>query len=200
MVDEGSQLPPAKITSSVYTIQNGWIRKIPAGTTVAAFLKGINESGVRMMKDGKTVDGSAKIGTGMVVQLVVNGKVMDSLTVVVTGDTNGDGKINIADMLAVKAHLLQKSLLSGAAAQAADINHDGKIIITDFLQIKSYILGKSQIKPTSVEEQPSTAQAVPLTLDGPETPAAAAENTVTVVTMKPMYRIAALVKTKEWIV
>ena len=73
-----------------------------------------------------------------------------SATVVVTGDTNGDGKINITDMLAAKAHLLNKSKLSGFYAQAADTNSDGKINITDFIQMKAHILGKSKVEPKTV--------------------------------------------------
>ena len=66
-------------------------------------------------------------------------------TVIVTGDVNGDGKITITDMLAVKAHILQKTLLSGSGLQAADTNGDGKITITDFIQIKAHILKKSSV-------------------------------------------------------
>ena len=69
------------------------------------------------------------------------------VTVVVTGDTNGDGSITITDMLAVKSHLLKKSTLSGAAAKAADTSGDKAISITDFIQIKAHILGKEKTQP-----------------------------------------------------
>lgn len=61
------------------------------------------------------------------------------------GDCNNDGDITITDMIAVKAHILDKSTLSGDAATAADTNQDGDITITDFIQIKAHILGKSTI-------------------------------------------------------
>ncbi len=83
----------------------------------------------------------------MTVKLIVAGKVVQELTIIVTGDTNGDGKITATDMLSLKAHLLGKSILTGNAAQAADVSGDGKITATDFLQIKAHLLGKSQIKP-----------------------------------------------------
>jgi hypothetical protein len=73
--------------------------------------------------------------------------VIGAWIIIVTGDCNGDGKISVTDMLAIKAHLLQKSTLSGIFAQAADTNADHNISITDFIQIKASILGKSQIKP-----------------------------------------------------
>ncbi len=65
---------------------------------------------------------------------------------IVRGDVNNDGKITITDMLAVKAHILGKSTLTGNAATAADTNKDGKITITDFIQVKAHILGKSTIE------------------------------------------------------
>ncbi len=62
------------------------------------------------------------------------------------GDINGDEKITITDMLAVKAHILGKSTLTDInTAAKADTNQDGKITITDFIQIKAHILGKSTI-------------------------------------------------------
>ena len=62
-------------------------------------------------------------------------------------DTNGDGKITVTDMLAVKAHVLKKTLLTGAYAEAADTSNDNAISITDFIQIKAHVLGKSSVIP-----------------------------------------------------
>ena len=71
---------------------------------------------------------------------------MKSYTVVIFGDTNGDGITTITDMLAIKAHILQKSPLDGAYAMAADTSDDGGISITDFLQLKAAVLGKGDIE------------------------------------------------------
>lgn len=83
----------------------------------------------------------------MTVKLLDGSTVKQTLTVVVTGDVNGDGNITITDMLAVKSHLLKKSILSGAQAKAADTSGDKAISITDFIQIKAHILGKDKIQP-----------------------------------------------------
>ena len=94
------------------------------------------------MKDGQPVAPDAPVGTGMVLQLVGGDNVLQEVTVVVKGDTNGDGKITITDMLSVKSHLLKKQSLSGAVGKAADYNIDDGISITDFIGIKAYILNK----------------------------------------------------------
>ena len=67
-----------------------------------------------------------------------------SLTVIVTGDLNGDANVTITDMLMVKSHLLGEEL-SGAAAVAGDVNYDGNVSITDFLQLKAVLLGLGTI-------------------------------------------------------
>lgn len=100
-----------------------------------------------MYKGNTEVAGNALVGTGMAVKLLDGGAVKQTAAVVVTGDTNGDGQITITDMLAVKAHVLKKSALAGAAAKAADTSGDKAISITDFIQIKAHILGKDKIQP-----------------------------------------------------
>ena len=67
-----------------------------------------------------------------------------ALTVVVTGDLNGDAAVSITDMLMIKSYLLGEAL-EGPAAAAGDVNYDGTVSITDFLQVKSSLLGLSRI-------------------------------------------------------
>jgi hypothetical protein len=197
VADEGSKLV-AEITSNVYTVNDGWISKISAGTTAADLLKSINGSSVRILKNGKAVTGSTKVGTGMVVQLMADGKVVDEVTIVVTGDTNGDGGISVTDMIAVKAHVLKKSTLTGAFEKAADTNGDNKISITDFIQIKAQILGKSQIKPTATGTENSENQSIPRSAFAAQRTAFASGRNITVRSAtKTAPGISALVKQKE---
>ena len=138
---------PSSITSGTYSISGGFISKIGAGTTVSQLLNGINERAYcKVYKGSSEVTGGTLIGTGMTVKLLDGSTVKQTLTIVVTGDTNGDGNITITDMLAVKSHLLKKSTLTGAAAKAADTSGDKAISITDFIQIKAHILGKDKVQ------------------------------------------------------
>ena len=123
------------------------ISKIPFGQTVQELINGINEKQYICVYNGASqVDVNAPVGTGMVVKLMDGNVVKDSLAVVVTGDTNGDGNVTITDMLAIKSHLLQKTFLTGAPAKAADTSGDNAISITDFIQVKAYILKKGTIQ------------------------------------------------------
>lgn len=88
-----------------------------------------------------------------------------TLTVIVTGDLNGDGNVTITDMLMIKSAVLGEPL-SDTAAAAADINYDGKITITDFLKAKSYLLGLETISGGWIA---GTAPADPILLMTPNT-------------------------------
>ena len=86
-----------------------------------------------------------------------------TLTVIVTGDLNGDGNVTITDMLMIKSAILGEQL-SDTAAAAADINYDGKITITDFLKVKSCLLG---LEDVTSGRPAGTAPADPLILMTP---------------------------------
>lgn len=138
---------PDGITSGTYAVSGGYISKIAAGASVSQLLNGINEKAYcKIYKGNAEVSGNTPAGTGMEIRLLDGSTVKARVTVVVTGDTNGDGNITITDMLAVKSHLLKKSTLSGAAGKAADTSGDKAISITDFIQIKAHILGKDKIQ------------------------------------------------------
>lgn len=140
---------PDTITSTTYKVSGDVIRKIRVNTTASKLLNGIPERAFCAVykADDSSVSATAVVGTGMTVKLKDGNTVKDTLTVVVTGDTNGDGKITITDMLAAKAHILKKNMLSGVFAMVGDTNGDGNITITDFIQLKAHILGKSAVVP-----------------------------------------------------
>lgn len=141
---------PTEMTSEIYSVNaaKGTLTNISANVTLDEFLGGFYASDYIVVMDGsKEIGAQTKIGTGMTVKLTDGTTVAQSLTAVVTGDTNGDGTIDITDLIQIKAHLLQTKLLTGNAFAAADTNNDGIVDITDFIQVKAHLLGKSSVKP-----------------------------------------------------
>ena len=135
-----------EIVSSTYKISDSYLRAIPNGTSASTLLKNLAPAdGVAIHKGASAASGT--VGTGMTVDYTQNGKLVQTLTVVVTGDINGDGKCTLTDMVQLRSHLLGKSKLSGAALQAADINGDGQCTLTDMVQCLSVQLGRTSIKP-----------------------------------------------------
>ena len=88
---------------------------------------------------GKVVS-SGNMATGMVVKTASG-----EYTVAVTGDTSGDGKITVTDVVKLQSHLLNKNNLSGAYLEAGDLNGDSKVSITDLVKSARVVAGKDTI-------------------------------------------------------
>ena len=81
-------------------------------------------------------------------RLVINdnsGNEYASYTFVVYGDINGDGEIDLIDIVKIKRHILELSQLKGEFLRAADINRDGEIDLIDIVAVKRHILGMKEI-------------------------------------------------------
>ena len=145
---------PTKITSSIVNVNEslGCISKITIGTTIQVFRSKLNEKDyVKVYSNNQQVADTAVLATGMNACIMDGNTVVKKYSVIVTGDTNGDGKINITDMIAVKANILKKTLLNGVYKDAADVNGDGKINVTDFIKIKATLLKKDTIEGVAVK-------------------------------------------------
>ena len=137
-----------EITSHVFNVQRDSIGKIGTGTSADSFVSKLDQGeNVEIYKGSTQVSGSTSVGTGMEAKLMDGNEAVKTYTIVVTGDTNGDGTISVTDMISIKAHLLGKSKLTGAYAEAGDTSGDDAISITDFIQLKAQILGKGSIIP-----------------------------------------------------
>ena len=75
-----------------------------------------------------------------------NGELFREYGVVIYGDTSGDGKITIVDLLNVQQHLLELKVLSGSYVAGADVNRDGKVNIADLLGVQRHLLNLTLIQ------------------------------------------------------
>ena len=88
-----------------------------------------------------TVDDDAVLKTGDVVN--VNG---EPRTIVIYGDVNSDGKINIMDAVAVLNHVKGKTTLTDAQFAAADLNNNGSLNILEATGVLNVAKGKFDYK------------------------------------------------------
>jgi hypothetical protein len=63
---------------------------------------------------------------------------------VLRGDANADGKLNTADYVVVKRHVLRTLTLSDKGFLGADVNGDGKISAVDYVLIKRVVMGTAE--------------------------------------------------------
>lgn len=137
------------ISSTLYRIDRaeGILTGIAPSTTLAACKKNLAGDGeLRFLREGKPV-ASGNVGTGMAVQLVKDGVVVDSLNLLVYGDLTGEGNCNTLDRRAFYAHLLEESPLQGLFLQAGDLNRDGIVDTLDLLALQKYLTGGYELSP-----------------------------------------------------
>ncbi len=113
----------------------GFLTGIAPETSV----KSLNDSGYTVYSGKKEIT-SGYVGTGMT---AVSGST--SLTIVVTGDVNGDGRITITDVVKLQNYAANAGDLDEAAMKAGDLNGDGRITITDVVQAAQVTVGQRTI-------------------------------------------------------
>ncbi len=141
-------LIPDRLTSDVYKIEGGLVRRLPAGTTVGDLKKNVNGGEfVTVYRDGAALSDGTVLGSGMKVVLGTESEIVETLTVTVTGDVNGDGKITLTDYVRMKAYILNGTSLGEGCTEAGDLNGDGKLTLTDYVRMKAFILNGTAFDP-----------------------------------------------------
>ena len=96
--------------------------------------------------EGNTLKVYDKVGTGCTIQSIQNGKVVDTAKIVVKGDIDGTGTIDVLDMEAIQKSILGiGDKLSGAYKEAASLSGGVDITVLDMEVIQKDILGIEKI-------------------------------------------------------
>lgn len=119
----------SSIIKNTYKLEGNIISRILPETSLEEFASHIIENANIVIEEGT-------IGTGILATINEN-----IYSLVVCGDTNGDGKITASDLSRIKNHILENSTLADLAFKAVDINEDGKITASELTKIKKYVLG-----------------------------------------------------------
>ncbi len=93
-------------------------------------------------KTGKVLTGEALVGTGAVVQLIDNsGMVLDTVTLVLTGDLDGTGAADALDRYTLAQHIAgwNDRDLDPYALLACDVNGDGYVTAKDRLTLARHV-------------------------------------------------------------
>lgn len=132
-----------EITSDVYPIdENRQICNIQPGATLESIQKDLIGQNIKVFDSkGNPVKSTAPLGTGYVLTL---GEFDDetSLTVVVSGDINGDAVVNTVDFLMMKQAILNIRSLKGAYQKAATFaSHSNNVPTSrDLILLKQFLL------------------------------------------------------------
>lgn len=89
-------------------------------------------------KKGEYIIETSLLSTGDKIKLK-NNKIY---TLLITGDSNGDGQANLKDMIVMNKYRLNKVTLTTEYLLASDINKDGEIDLKDMIKINKFRLRK----------------------------------------------------------
>ncbi len=92
---------------------------------------------------GNELNYNELVGTGTVTKVFKDGQLKYEFVNVVLGDTTGDGRINIADVIKLADHTVTKNVLSEVEIKAAEITKDSKLTIADVIKLADHTVDKS---------------------------------------------------------
>lgn len=113
-------------------------------TLLAVVIKANSIANLTVINNNGVSISTGDLFTGYKITIEVMGESV-TYEFVLYGDTNGDGEINIVDLLRVQKHILGASTLTGSQAIALDVNKDSKVDIIDLLRVQKHILGDTYI-------------------------------------------------------
>lgn len=147
---EEKSLTPDEITNKMdIKFSNGYMSYISVNTTATSLineaLKYEPKATITITSQSGTKKTNTILATGDIIT-ITSGKETKKYTIVIKGDTNGDGKINAIDLLRVQKHILKYSELQGAFKEACDTNYDSKITSIDLLRVQKHILKYSVLR------------------------------------------------------
>ena len=142
------------MADSGYVRDGGLLMDIRPGTTVRELLDHLENRELDVLdKNGNKLSGNAPVGTGCMINLMKDGLRLDSCTLVIPGDVDGNGDVDLTDYLRVKSSFLGQFTFGALELCAADVDASGKVDTTDYMRIKSHFLGKYDL----IDKLPKTA-------------------------------------------
>ena len=134
------------ITSEEYghTITNGYIRTVKLGITGIEMKNQLDNENqyleIWTADESRKVEDNETLATGMIIKLIIDGEEKDRKSIVIKGDTNGDGEIDLFDAVMILNHYLEKTLLVDAYKEAGYVNDDEEIDLFDSVKILNHYL------------------------------------------------------------
>lgn len=137
-----------ELVSDKYHIGSEYITGLAPGVKAEKFLSDLRvENATMKLIDTAGAEVSGRLATGNRLEVYdSSGALYITYEIVIYGDVNGDGRINVLDMIKVNRHILELSELEGCYLAAADANRreDG-VNVLDMIHINRYALGLADI-------------------------------------------------------
>lgn len=158
-VNSTPKLETAPGSPVVLDRSSGYMTGVPIGTPVSRLsslikTSGLNGYSVQVVKSNGAVASAGNFGTGMKVRMVnkSTGKTTEEFTIAVYGDIDGDGIVNISDLVGIRLYMFGKQELAGVYFEAGNVTAkidknpaDRVINIADLVAVRLHMFGKQEI-------------------------------------------------------
>lgn len=126
-----------------YIIQDNIIKNISEQTIKSDFDNKL-KLGItyKITRNEKEISNTDSIATGDILTTSAG----DKYTIIVTGDMNKDGKLNLKDLVKMRKYLLDGNNLDENEMLSADCNFDGKINLKDLVKMRLMLLNQDATK------------------------------------------------------
>lgn len=123
---------------SLLTWAEDYIKDIEEKTSVSQLVSNFMSACVRITDAlGVTIEDIREaVGTGSKIQLVIDGKVIDEIIAIVTGDADGNGLLNSRDIASTQKHIFEQSVLEKPYFMAVDMNNDNELSSRDIASLQ----------------------------------------------------------------
>ena len=90
--------------------------------------------------EGNEVSEDDTVKTGLTIKLEINGRVYDEAIMIVRGDIDGDGLVDVADEAVLTDHILRITPIDDYRFYAADVDEDSILDVADDSKLTDFIL------------------------------------------------------------
>jgi len=140
---------PTEVLNGVgIKVSGNYASNIEVGSDISNIINSVLNSyhfaSIKVTDNGGAEIKSGIVKTGQTIT-ITNSGITSSFKIVLYGDINGDGLINIVDLLAIQKHLVGAKMLKDENLKAADLNKDGALDIRDLLLEQKNLLGEYTI-------------------------------------------------------
>lgn len=142
------ELPLILTDTSDYLLQTSEdfqaLEQIAENTSISDIKENFATTELRFLdtQNQEVSDETAKVCTGWKVQRIINNEVSDEAVIIISGDINCDGKINVLDMEIIQKSLLKLSDISDISLYAAlSATGNSELSIYEMEWIQKYLLG-----------------------------------------------------------
>ena len=130
------------ISGSIYDIDGTLLKGVKVGSSVNSIISQFQNTSLKVTDaSGNATNGNSVVGTGAKINLYNGNELIDSITIIILGDVDGNANIDATDYLRVKSAFLSGGSLNTAQKTAADVDENDLIDATDYIRIKSQFLG-----------------------------------------------------------